>query len=195
MVASVRCKESIRRLQQRKISAVLLSWFTTSLRLDLALTLCESGLSKINPAAISFATVISSIIEITNSRIAHSDSKVDTTSCLAKHLQEPPQIIFTVMFTNHYQALDVPVTATADDIKIAYKRLALERHPDNEANYPRATAIFQTLQASYEIPRNAQERAKYDLENKTAYKNQQRRRYKQNNQSTTSSNSLFRPKM
>ncbi|MBC8083991.1 MAG: J domain-containing protein, partial [Hymenobacter sp.] len=40
------------------------------------------------------------------------------------------------MSQNHYQVLGVPATAGTLDIKLAYKRLAVQLHPDKHGGNP-----------------------------------------------------------
>ncbi len=56
-----------------------------------------------------------------------------------------------------YQVLNLTASATSTEIKKAYKRLALEKHPDRNPSDPNATVNFQkigdaynTIQAEYE---------------------------------------------
>lgn len=65
-----------------------------------------------------------------------------------------------------YEVLGLTTDATADEIRLAYKKLALQRHPDklvhsglSEAD---ATAQFQQLINAYEVLSNPEERAWYD---------------------------------
>lgn len=44
-----------------------------------------------------------------------------------------------------YAVLELPQSAGVDDIQEAYRRLALERHPDKNPDNPRATANFQKV--------------------------------------------------
>src|SRR5690606_9416654 len=57
--------------------------------------------------------------------------------------------------------LDVPRTATADDIKKAYRKLARKYHPDvsKEAN---AEERFKEVQEAYEVLKDPEKRAAYD---------------------------------
>lgn len=66
-------------------------------------------------------------------------------------------------FTNHYQTLDVSVKATPCEIRASYRRLALTQHPDKAPDNPNATAIFQRIQAAYEILIDATKRELYDV--------------------------------
>lgn len=59
----------------------------------------------------------------------------------------------------HYETLGIEKTATADEIKKAYKRMASKHHPDKEGG---DTAKFQEIQQAYEILGDAEKRAEYD---------------------------------
>ena len=49
--------------------------------------------------------------------------------------------------TDHYAALGVPKTASADEIKRAFRKLASQHHPDKGGD----TAKFQAIQAAYAV--------------------------------------------
>lgn len=59
---------------------------------------------------------------------------------------------------NLYQTLGVERTATADEIKRAYRRLAGQHHPDKGGD----TRLFQEIQAAYDVLGDPQRRAEYD---------------------------------
>ncbi|EFR02770.1 hypothetical protein MGYG_05769 [Nannizzia gypsea CBS 118893] len=62
-----------------------------------------------------------------------------------------------------YAILGVERDATAEEIKKAYRRKALELHPDkNYGNVEEATELFAEVQSAYEILSDPQERAWYD---------------------------------
>ena len=60
--------------------------------------------------------------------------------------------------TNHYQTLGVERTASAEDIKRAYRKLAGQHHPDRGGD----TAKFQTIQAAYDVLGDPGKRQQYD---------------------------------
>ena len=60
----------------------------------------------------------------------------------------------------HYVTLGVTETATADEIKRAYRKLASQHHPDRGGD----TATFQNIQSAYDILSDDNKRQQYDLE-------------------------------
>ncbi|CUS22450.1 LAQU0S05e05622g1_1 [Lachancea quebecensis] len=67
------------------------------------------------------------------------------------------------MKTCYYELLGVEVTASDSDLKKAYRRKALQYHPDkNPDNVDEATTIFATIRSAYEVLADPQERAWYD---------------------------------
>ncbi|KAH8592227.1 C2H2 finger domain-containing protein [Bisporella sp. PMI_857] len=65
--------------------------------------------------------------------------------------------------TDYYELLGIERSATEDEIKRAYRRRALELHPDrNFGDVENATRKFAELQAAHEVLSDPQERAWYD---------------------------------
>jgi DnaJ-class molecular chaperone len=60
--------------------------------------------------------------------------------------------------TDYYQILGVARTASADEIKLAYRRLAGQHHPDKGGD----TQQFQQIQKAYQVLGDPQQRAEYD---------------------------------
>ena len=60
-----------------------------------------------------------------------------------------------------YETLGVSSTASADEIKKAYRKLARKYHPDVNKD-PKAEEKFKEINAAYEILSDPQKRAKYD---------------------------------
>lgn len=59
---------------------------------------------------------------------------------------------------DHYKTLDVARTATPDEIKKAYRKLASQHHPDKGGN----TVKFQELQTAYDTLSDPAKRAEYN---------------------------------
>ena len=63
---------------------------------------------------------------------------------------------------NYYDILGVPKTATAADIKKAYRQAALKYHPDRNPNNPTAQERFREAAEAYEILSDPERRKLYD---------------------------------
>lgn len=61
-----------------------------------------------------------------------------------------------------YSALGVSKTASDDEIKQAYRRLAMKHHPDKNAGSKEAEEKFKSLTEAYDVLRDPQKRAAYD---------------------------------
>nr|CAI5860360.1 unnamed protein product [Callosobruchus analis] len=65
---------------------------------------------------------------------------------------------------DYYKTLNVSSNATTDEIKRAYKQLALQWHPDkNLDNAEEANMIFREITKAYEILSDENSRRKYDF--------------------------------
>ena len=63
---------------------------------------------------------------------------------------------------DYYEILGVSRTATAEDIKKAYRQIALKYHPDKNPNNPAAEEKFKEAAEAYEVLSNPEKRQKYD---------------------------------
>lgn len=61
-----------------------------------------------------------------------------------------------------YSILGVSKNANTNQIKKAYRRLAIELHPDKNKDDPDAASKFQDLSAAYEVLSDEEKRKKYD---------------------------------
>jgi curved DNA-binding protein len=66
-----------------------------------------------------------------------------------------------VGFQDYYETLEVPRTASAEDIRRAYRRLARKYHPDVNKE-PGAEDRFKQISEAYEVLRDEEKRARYD---------------------------------
>jgi molecular chaperone DnaJ len=69
----------------------------------------------------------------------------------------------TVAKRDYYDVLGVPHTATTDEIKSAYRKLARQHHPDvNRTNPKGAEEKFKELSEAYEVLLDPEKRRRYD---------------------------------
>src|ERR1044071_9862389 len=63
---------------------------------------------------------------------------------------------------DYYAVLDVTRTASDDEIKKAYRKLAMKYHPDRNNGSKEAEERFKEITEAYDVLREPQKRAAYD---------------------------------
>jgi molecular chaperone DnaJ len=66
------------------------------------------------------------------------------------------------MTRDYYELLGLERSATSDDVKKAYRKLAFKYHPDRNPDDPDAEERFKEVTEAYEILRDPHKRAQYD---------------------------------
>lgn len=64
----------------------------------------------------------------------------------------------------HYDCLEVPDTASPDEIRSAYRRLVKQYHPDH---YPAGSDIFKQVTLAYDVLLDPERRCRYDRQIKS----------------------------
>jgi molecular chaperone DnaJ len=63
---------------------------------------------------------------------------------------------------DYYAVLGVPASATQDEIKKQYRKLAAKHHPDKNPNDPKAADTFKAISEAYQTLGDAEKRKQYD---------------------------------
>ena len=72
---------------------------------------------------------------------------------------------------DYYSTLAAPREATADDLKKAYRKLAMQYHPDRNPGDAAAEAKFKDVSEAYDVLKDDQKRAAYDRYGHAAFEN------------------------
>src|SRR5580704_14975908 len=63
---------------------------------------------------------------------------------------------------DYYEVLEVTRSASVEDVKRSYRKLAIKFHPDKNPNDPHAEEKFKELGEAYDVLMDADKRAAYD---------------------------------
>ena len=63
---------------------------------------------------------------------------------------------------DYYAVLGIPASATQDEIKKQYRKLAAKHHPDKNPNDPKAADTFKAISEAYQTLGDAEKRKQYD---------------------------------
>src|SRR6202165_4782489 len=63
---------------------------------------------------------------------------------------------------DYYEVLGVSRTCSAEELKRAYRKLALQFHPDRNPNDPQSEARFKEINEAYEVLSDQAKRQRYD---------------------------------
>jgi curved DNA-binding protein CbpA len=67
------------------------------------------------------------------------------------------------MFKDYYKILDIPIHATPEEVKQAFRKQAIRWHPDRNPNMD-TTLQMQEINEAYLILKDAEARKRYDIE-------------------------------
>src|SRR3954453_13317507 len=72
---------------------------------------------------------------------------------------------------DYYATLGVARDAGAEDLKKAYRKLAMQHHPDRNPGDKKAEARFKEINEAYDVLKDEQKRAAYDRYGHAAFEN------------------------
>jgi DnaJ-class molecular chaperone len=73
------------------------------------------------------------------------------------------------MDKSYYDTLEVPETATSDEIKRAYRKMSLKYHPDKNIGKPEISDVFTKINEAFETLGNSDKKREYDMSRKNPF--------------------------
>ena len=73
--------------------------------------------------------------------------------------------------TDYYELLEVDKNASGEEIKKAYRKLAMKYHPDRNPGDKEAENKFKAINQAYDVLKDEQKRAAYDRYGPQAFAN------------------------
>ena len=86
--------------------------------------------------------------------------------------------LLLILTPNHYHVLGLTAAATAHDIKVAYKRLAVRYHPDKHQGSTQYEEQFKAVSLAYRVLSNPGRRAAYDYQLQRAAEQRRQQQYR-----------------
>lgn len=80
-------------------------------------------------------------------------------------------LLFFMSERDYYEILNVSRTASEEEIKSAYRKMAMRYHPDRNPDNPEAEFKFKEAAEAYEVLRDPEKRARYDRFGKSSFQN------------------------
>ena len=65
-------------------------------------------------------------------------------------------------YKDYYKVLGVERSASADDVRKAYRKLAMQYHPDRNPGDKQSEDRFKEINEAYQVLNDPQKRARYD---------------------------------
>src|SRR3974377_2530714 len=79
-----------------------------------------------------------------------------------EYIAHQTEAVMPVKYKDYYETLGVPRTASEDEIKKAFRKLARQYHPDVAKNKKQAEEKFKDINEAYEVLGDPAKRKKYD---------------------------------
>ena len=76
-----------------------------------------------------------------------------------------------MLTVDHYRTLGLKPEATEEDIKKAYRKLAMQYHPDRTGGNPENEEHFKEINEAYRILGDEEKRRRYDIQYQNPFEN------------------------